>query len=84
MSEPKVEQPAFSMDELGRTVPEKVESHVTTFEDDEDRNPRNWSPTKRRLMFIALMSSSILADGYVLNSLRLRDTHYLLTTFAVE
>ncbi|KAK6828955.1 hypothetical protein RU639_003213 [Aspergillus parasiticus] len=63
MSEPKVEQPAFPMDGLDRAVPEKIETHVTTLEDDESRNPRNWSPTKRRLIFIALMSSSILADG---------------------
>ncbi len=29
------------------------------------RNPQNWSPWKKRLLFLALMSSSILADGYV-------------------
>lgn len=27
------------------------------------RNPQNWSPWKKRLIFLALMSSSILADG---------------------
>ncbi|KAL4983010.1 major facilitator superfamily domain-containing protein [Aspergillus falconensis] len=32
-------------------------------EDDESRSPRNWSPWKKRLLFISLMSSSILADG---------------------
>jgi hypothetical protein len=26
-------------------------------------NPQNWSPWKKRLLFLALMSSSILADG---------------------
>lgn len=31
----------------------------------EQRNPRNWRPWKKRLLFFALMSSSILADGYV-------------------
>ncbi|PYI32135.1 polyamine transporter [Aspergillus indologenus CBS 114.80] len=30
---------------------------------DEQRNPRNWRPRKKRLLFLALMSSSILADG---------------------
>ncbi|RAH47325.1 putative MFS transporter [Aspergillus brunneoviolaceus CBS 621.78] len=29
----------------------------------EQRNPRNWRPWKKRLLFFALMSSSILADG---------------------
>ncbi|KAK5189460.1 hypothetical protein LTR96_010136 [Exophiala xenobiotica] len=29
----------------------------------DDRNPQNWSPWKKRLIFLALMSSSILADG---------------------
>lgn len=28
------------------------------------RNPQNWSPWKKRLILLALMSSSILADGY--------------------
>ncbi len=32
----------------------------------DERNPQNWSPWKKRLVFLALMSSSILADGYVL------------------
>lgn len=27
-------------------------------------NPRNWSVAKKRLLFAALMSSSLLADGY--------------------
>lgn len=26
-------------------------------------NPQNWSPWRKRLLFLALMSSSILADG---------------------
>lgn len=28
------------------------------------RNPQNWSPWTKRAVFLALMSSSILADGY--------------------
>ncbi len=32
-------------------------------EDEEHRSPRSWSPWKKRLLFFALMSSSILADG---------------------
>ncbi|KAL3471135.1 major facilitator superfamily domain-containing protein [Aspergillus californicus] len=31
--------------------------------DDEERSPRHWSPWKKRLLFISLMSSSVLADG---------------------
>jgi hypothetical protein len=31
-------------------------------------NPRNWSPAKKRLLFAALISSSLLADGYVRTS----------------
>ncbi len=34
-------------------------------DENDDRNPQNWSPWKKRLVFLALMSSSILADGYV-------------------
>lgn len=34
-------------------------------------NPRNWSLTKKRLLFAALLSSSLLADGYVNISTRL-------------
>lgn len=34
-------------------------------EDVDKNDPRNWSPWKKRMVFFALMSSSILADGYV-------------------
>lgn len=27
-------------------------------------NPQDWSPTRKTLLFLALMSSSLLADGY--------------------
>lgn len=27
------------------------------------RNPQNWSSTRKTLLFVALMSSSLLADG---------------------
>ncbi|KIX94741.1 uncharacterized protein Z520_09431 [Fonsecaea multimorphosa CBS 102226] len=30
---------------------------------DDSQSPQNWSPWKKRLVFLALMSSSILADG---------------------
>ncbi|KIW21288.1 hypothetical protein PV08_01868 [Exophiala spinifera] len=30
---------------------------------DDSQSPQNWSPWKKRLLFLALMSSSILADG---------------------
>lgn len=43
----------------------KVESHVSEVLDEDGRDPRKWSPRKKLLVFIALMSSSILADGYV-------------------
>ncbi|PTU17933.1 hypothetical protein P175DRAFT_0504677 [Aspergillus ochraceoroseus IBT 24754] len=39
-------------------------------DEEEARNPRNWSPWKKRLMFFSLMGSSILADGYVVTFLR--------------
>lgn len=29
----------------------------------DDVNPQNWSARKKRLLFVALMSSSILCDG---------------------
>jgi len=28
------------------------------------RNPQNWSTTRKSLLFVSLMSSSLLADGY--------------------
>ena len=31
----------------------------------DDLDPQNWKPWKKRLVFIALMSSSILCDGYL-------------------
>jgi hypothetical protein len=43
----------------------KVESHVTEIDGEDGRDPRKWSPRKKLLVFIALMSSSVLADGYV-------------------
>ncbi|KAJ5569333.1 Major facilitator superfamily domain general substrate transporter [Penicillium hetheringtonii] len=30
----------------------------------DEQNPQNWSNTRKTLLFIALMSSSLLADGY--------------------
>lgn len=38
-------------------------------EDEGHRSPRSWSPWKKRLLFFALMSSSILADGYAIYSI---------------
>lgn len=38
-------------------------------ENEEHRSPRSWSPWKKRLLFFALMSSSILADGYAIYSI---------------
>lgn len=34
-------------------------------EDIDENDPRNWNPWKKRMVFLALMSSSILADGHV-------------------
>lgn len=31
----------------------------------DEKNPQDWSHTRKTLLFIALMSSSLLADGYV-------------------
>ncbi|KIX06274.1 uncharacterized protein Z518_04249 [Rhinocladiella mackenziei CBS 650.93] len=39
------------------------EASIVEPDPSDDRNPQNWSPWKKRLVFIALMSSSILADG---------------------
>jgi hypothetical protein len=33
--------------------------------DTDERNPQNWSQRRKTLLFLALMSSSLLADGYV-------------------
>ena len=29
------------------------------------KNPQNWSRTRKTLLFVSLMGSSLLADGYV-------------------
>jgi hypothetical protein len=29
------------------------------------KNPRNWSRTRKTMLFVSLMGSSLLADGYV-------------------
>lgn len=53
-----------SMGELSK--PSRRPSIVETFADPADElDPQNWKPWKKRLVFIALMSSSILCDGYV-------------------
>lgn len=36
--------------------------------DMDERNPKNWTKTRKTLLFIALMSSSLLADGYVISN----------------
>jgi len=41
---------------------EQSSVHEDTDPNDQ-RSPQNWSPWKKRLLFLALMSSSILADG---------------------
>ncbi|KAF7590646.1 hypothetical protein BBP40_002598 [Aspergillus hancockii] len=64
MSDPKPEQSTLPADSLDKALLEKAEPHVTAMgEENKDSNLRNWSPLKKRLMFISLMSSSILADG---------------------
>lgn len=43
------------------------QSHETLDSKDgvmDPRNPQNWSSTRKTLLFVALMSSSLLADGY--------------------
>lgn len=30
----------------------------------DSQNPQNWSSTRKTLLFVSLMSSSLLADGY--------------------
>lgn len=52
----------------------RLSCHDQGFKDSEagdghDQDPRNWSSTRKTLLFIALMSSSLLADGYVLPTL---------------
>lgn len=37
--------------------------------DMDERNPQNWSQRRKTLLFLALMSSSLLADGYVYSTL---------------
>ena len=39
------------------------ESSIVEEPDRDERNPQNWSPWKKRIVFLTLMSSSILADG---------------------
>lgn len=41
----------------------EVESHEHS--DYDDLDPKNWSYLKKNILFLALMSSSILADGWI-------------------
>ncbi|GIC90468.1 putative MFS transporter [Aspergillus udagawae] len=66
MSEPRYEDSAIAGEKLNMSTDvtqSKVESHVTEIDDEDGRDPRKWRPRKKFLVFIALMSSSILADG---------------------
>lgn len=52
----------------------RSDTHETKMAEDMDpRNPQNWSRSRKTLLFIALMSSSLLADGYVLCTLAVAD-----------
>ena len=65
MSESKSLDIEKRVQELGKT--DRRPSIVEIVADPADElDPRNWKPWKKRLVFIALMSSSILCDGYVL------------------
>ena len=64
MSQPKSSDIEKSIGELSK--PSRRPSIVEIFADPADElDPQNWKPWKKRLVFIALMSSSILCDGYV-------------------
>jgi hypothetical protein len=68
MSEPRYEDSVIAGEKPNMSTDvtqSKVESHVTEIDDEDGRDPRKWRPRKKLLVFIALMSSSILADGYV-------------------
>ncbi|EXJ61901.1 hypothetical protein A1O7_02332 [Cladophialophora yegresii CBS 114405] len=64
----------YELEMSGKTIP--MQSTVVVIRNDGDEpsilegedavdshSPKNWSPWKKRLLFLALMSSSILADG---------------------
>ncbi|GFF52093.1 hypothetical protein IFM46972_09453 [Aspergillus udagawae] len=66
MSEPTYEDSVIAGEKPNMSTDvtqSKVESHVTEIDDEDGRDPRKWRPRKKLLVFIALMSSSILADG---------------------
>lgn len=63
---------SFTSKERGNSAAEKQKiASITETRDDVDvldpssdpRNPQNWSRLKKGLLFTALMSSSLLADG---------------------
>lgn len=65
--ETTTEMPSHKMALPGITVAsfdQEEERHVLDRPDPEDgANPQNWPPWKKRVLFFALMSSSILCDG---------------------
>jgi hypothetical protein len=70
-----VDSSGYSMDNFGEkaayrgTLPPNVDHGLNFLESadpSDTSNPQNWSSTKKALLFGALMSSSILADGQVL------------------
>jgi hypothetical protein len=66
--------PFYTMHEMeaaspssSRETQEWKESQTDSVVESNDRlNPRNWSSARKTLLFVSLMTSSLLADGYVL------------------
>lgn len=44
---------------------EKTSTFSEDYDPNDPKNPKNWSTMRKHLIFAALMSSSILCDGYV-------------------
>lgn len=65
MEKPSPMDTLREMDELS-SLSQSHETHEMKEVDPMDsRNPRNWSATRKTLLFVSLMSSSLLADGSV-------------------
>jgi hypothetical protein len=76
MVNPSTEKPSsvYFTHEMAASAPsfitqnlEKCDSNSNVERD--PLNPRNWSSSRKTMLFVSLMTSSLLADGYVLSNL---------------
>jgi hypothetical protein len=69
MEKPALTESTHEMDEASPSPSHSTQGFKSTGADSEMdndvANPRNWTQGRKTLLFLSLMTSSLLADGYV-------------------